>query len=71
MKASRKFLYAIIAFFIIIVLVIAARTLIGNYYKKKFSKVPDPSIIVAKVTEENFFEMISNHCSSYDYSCNN
>ena len=58
MKASRKFLYAIIAFFIIIVLVIATRTLIGNYYKKKFSKVPDPSIIVAKVTEENFFEKI-------------
>ena len=55
MKASRKFLYAIIAFFIIIVLVIAARTLIGNYYKKKFSKVPDPSIIVAKVTAADEF----------------
>ena len=58
MKASKKFLYIIISFFLVIIIVIAARTLVGNYYKKKFSKIPDPSIIVTKVAQKNFSEKI-------------
>ena len=34
------------------------RTVIGNYYKKKFSKTPDPGIIVAEVSNKNFSENI-------------
>ncbi len=61
MKASKKFLYAIIAFFLIIIIVIVSRTLIGNYYKNKFSKRPDPGIIVAKVKQVDFFERIESY----------
>ncbi len=58
MKASKKFLYAIISFFLIIIIVVTVRTVIGNYYKKKFSKTPDPGIIVAEVSNKNFSENI-------------
>ena len=61
MKASKKFLYAIIAFFLIIIIVIVSRTLIGNYYKNKFSKRPDPGIIVTKVKQVDFFERIESY----------
>lgn len=61
MKASKKFLYAIIAFFLIIIIVVVSRTLIGNYYKNKFSKRPDPGIIVAKVKQVDFFERIESY----------
>ena len=58
MKASKKFLYAIISFFLIIIIVVTVRTVIGNYYKKKFSKTPNPGIIVAEVSNKNFSENI-------------
>ena len=58
MKASKKFLYAIISFFLIIIIVVTVITVIGNYYKKKFSKTPDPGIIVAEVSNKNFSENI-------------
>jgi len=58
MKISKKFLSIIIIFFLIIAIVIVGRTIIGNHFKKKFSKRPDPSIIVAKVSEKYFSEKI-------------
>ncbi len=58
MKASKKFLYAIISFFLIIIIVVTVRTVVGNYYKKKFSKTPNPGIIVAEVSKKNFSENI-------------
>jgi len=58
MKGSKKILSAVVIFFLIIVIVIIARTMIGNHFKKKFSKKPDPGIIVAKVSEKYFSEKI-------------
>ena len=39
-------------------MVITARTMIGNHFKKKFSKVPPPGIIVINVINEQFSEKI-------------
>jgi len=58
MKASKKILSIIIIFFLIIAIVIIARTMIGNHFKKKFSKKPDPGIIVTAVSEIYFSEKI-------------
>ena len=38
----------------IIAVVVVARTMIGNHFKKKFSKRPPPGIIVKTVEERNF-----------------
>ena len=45
-------------FFLIIAVVIIGRTMIGNHFKKKFSKTPPPGIIVTKVIEKEFSEKI-------------
>ena len=45
-------------FFLIIAIVIIGRTMVGNHFKKKFSKIPPPGIIVTDVTEKEFFEKI-------------
>ena len=45
-------------FFLIIAIVITGRTLIGNHFKKKFSKSPPPGIIVTKVFEKEFSEKV-------------
>ena len=45
-------------FFLVIVLVITARTMVGNHFKKKFSKIPPPGIIVAEVINEKFSEKL-------------
>jgi len=45
-------------FFLIIAIVIIGRTLIGNHFKKKFSKRPPPGIIVTEVLEKEFSEKI-------------
>ena len=58
MKRSTKIITVIISFFLIIVLVIVGRTMIGNHFKKKFSKRPPPGIIVKEVTYKNFSENI-------------
>ena len=58
MKASKKILSLIIVFFLIIAIVIVARTVIGNHFQKKFSKIPPPGIIVFKVSEKYFSEKI-------------
>jgi membrane fusion protein (multidrug efflux system) len=58
MKRSTKISTAIITFFLIITIVIVGRTMIGNHFKKKFSKRPPPGIIVKEVSYKNFSENI-------------
>ena len=58
MKRSTKITTIIIIFFLIIASVIIGRTMIGNHFKKKFSKRPPPSIIVSEVIKNEFSENI-------------
>ncbi len=58
MKRSTKTISIIIIFFLIIAAVIIGRTMIGNHFKKKFSKRPPPGIIVTEVVQREFFEKI-------------
>ena len=58
MKRSTKISTAIITFFLIITIVIVGRTMIGNHFKKKFSKKPPPGIIVKEVVYKSFSENI-------------
>ena len=58
MKRSTKFISIILAFFLIIAIVIIGRTIIGNHFKKKFSKRPPPGIIVTQVVNKEFSEKI-------------
>jgi membrane fusion protein (multidrug efflux system) len=54
MKRSTKVTSLIIIFFLIITAVIVGRTIIGNHFKKKFSKRPPPGIIVKTVELREF-----------------
>ena len=58
MKRSTKIITVITSFFLIIAIVITARTMIGNHFKKKFSKMPPPGIIVTNVINEQFSEKL-------------
>ena len=58
MKRSTKIITIITVFFLIIAIVITARTMIGNHFKKKFSKRPSPGIIVTEVVKEEFAEKL-------------
>ncbi len=58
MKRSTKTISIILVFFLIIASVIIGRTMIGNHFKKKFSKRPPPGIIVTEVIEKEFSEKI-------------
>ena len=58
MKRSTKFISIILVFFLVIAVVIIGRTMIGNHFKKKFSKRPPPGIIVTKVVSKEFSEKI-------------
>jgi len=58
MKRSTKISIAIITFFLIITIVIVGRIMIGNHFKKKFSKRPPPGIIVKEVVYKSFSENI-------------
>ena len=58
MKRSTKTISIILVFFLIIAIVIIGRTMIGNHFKKKFSKRPPPGIIVTEVLEKEFSEKI-------------
>ena len=58
MKRSTKFISIILVFFLIIAIVIIGRTMIGNHFKKKFSKRPPPGIIVTQVVIKEFSEKI-------------
>ena len=59
MKRSTKTISIILIFFLIIAIVIIGRTMIGNHFKKKFSKRPPPGIVVTEVIQEDFSEKIS------------
>ena len=58
MKRSTKTISIILVFFLIIAIVIIGRTMIGNHFKKKFSKRPPPGIIISEVVEKQFSEKI-------------
>ena len=58
MKRSTKTISIISIFFLIIATVIIGRSMIGNHFKKKFSKIPPPGIIVTKVVKKEFAEKI-------------
>ena len=58
MKRSTKTISIVLIFFLIIAAVIIGRTMIGNHFKKKFSKIPPPGIIVTKVIQKEFSEKI-------------
>ena len=58
MKRSTKVISIILLFFLIIAFVIIGRTMIGNHFKKKFSKRPPPGIIVTEVINEKFAEKL-------------
>ncbi len=59
MKRSTKITSIVLIFFLIIISVIVARTMIGNHFKKKFSKRPPPGIIVSVVNEREFANKIN------------
>ena len=58
MKTSTKITSIVIIFFLIIATVIIGRTMIGNHFKKKFSKIPPPEIIVTKVVQKEFSDKV-------------
>ena len=58
MKRSTKTISIILVFFLIIAIVIIGRTMIGNHFKKKFSKRPPPGIMISEVVEKQFSEKI-------------
>ena len=58
MKRSTKTISIILIFFLIIATVIIGRSMIGNHFKKNFSKRPPPGIIVTEVIEKEFSEKI-------------
>ena len=58
MKRSTKITSIIVIFFLVIASVIIARTMIGNHFKKKFSKRPPPGIIVKTVEQRKFQNII-------------
>ena len=58
MKKSTKTISIILVFFLIIAIVIIGRTMIGNHFKKKFSKRPPPGIIITEVVNKQFSEKI-------------
>ncbi len=61
MKRSTKTILIIFVFFLIITIVIVGRSMIGNHFKKKFSKRPPPGIIVTEVIEKEFSEQIETY----------
>ncbi len=58
MKRSTKTISIILIFFLVIAAVIISRTLIADHFKKKFSKIPPPGIIVTEVIKKEFSERI-------------
>ena len=61
MKRSTKITSIVIIFFLIIATVIIGRNMIGNHFKKKFSKRPPPGIIVTAAKERIFENIISTY----------
>ena len=67
MKRSTKIGTAILAFFLIITIVIVGRTMIGNHFKKKFSKRPPPGIIVTEGCSKKFLSKSFNLWNSNSF----
>ena len=61
MRSSTQITAIIVIFFLIIATVIVGRTMIGNHFKKKFSKRPPPGIIVTFAKERVFENIISTY----------
>ena len=61
MKTSTKVTSLVVIFFLIIATVIIGRTMIGNHFKKKFSKRPPPGIIITAAKERIFENIISTY----------
>ena len=58
MKTSTKIKTFIIIFLISVTVVITARHFIGLHFKKKFSVIPAPGVIVQKVEKSQFYKSI-------------
>ena len=58
MRASSKLRVFLIIFFIAIFSIIAARHFIGLHFKKKFSVIPAPGVIVSSVEKSLFYKSI-------------
>ncbi len=58
MKRSKKIISLIVIFFLIIAIVIIGRAMIGNHFKKKFSKRPPPGVMVTEVMKKEFSKKI-------------
>ena len=58
MKRSKKIISILLIFFLIIAIVIIGRVMIGNHFKKKFSKRPPPGVIISVVERKEFSEKI-------------
>ena len=61
MKRATKIPSIVIIFGLIITTVIVGRTMIGNHFKKKFSKRPPPGIIITAAKERVFENIISTY----------
>ena len=61
MKRSTKVTSILITFFLIITIVVVGRTMIGNHFKKKFSKRPPPGVIVTEVINKDFSQRVSTY----------
>jgi membrane fusion protein, multidrug efflux system len=61
MKRSTKVTTILITFFLIITIVVVGRTMIGNHFKKKFSKRPPPGVIVTEVINKDFSQRVSTY----------
>ena len=64
MKRSKKITIGIIIFFLVITLVIAGRYAMGLYFQAKFSKRPDPAVIVRIVEMKNFSQSLESYCTA-------
>ena len=64
MKRSKKITIGIIIFFSVIILVIAGRYAMGLYFQAKFSKRPDPAVIVRIVEMKNFSQSLESYCTA-------
>jgi len=58
MKSSKKITSIIITFFLIIAIVIIGRTMVGNHFKKKFSKRPLPGLLITTVKNQIFTQRL-------------
>ena len=64
MKRSKKITIGIIIFFLVITLIIAGRYAMGLYFQAKFSKRPDPAVIVRIVEMKNFSQSLESYCTA-------